>query len=492
MKKTIFVISDLHLGGGDGFQMCSGAGRNTLTTFIRWVTGQHSDDNQVRLIINGDFVDFLAEEPFAEFTSDDTAATEKLRHVISGTTPVWDALRELVENRVFLTILLGNHDIELSLPGPRRLLLETLGEGRVEFIYDGQAFVDGPVIVEHGNRYEKENFVFHDSLLAVREAISRGETPPKMKRILGSAMVNTIINPLKKDHPFIDLLKPETTAMVPLLAVLDPSTLLKLRDLRKLPFWDYFTVKPPRASDGKKPSIRRRGLDLTTLPEGQSPETKAFDDALAYAAKLVLGDQVSPMPLSGSRAGGTRGIVRSPKKFFSELESYFEMGREFLEEMIEKIKETWADQKKDKLFDALRYFAKNIEMTFDGDTESAKYAEPAQKLVDRGFRVVVFGHTHLAKRVSLKTKTGEEAVYLNSGTWADLMRLPDAFFATDEGQARQSFETFYEKLERNELDGLRERISTFAQIRLDGETVSDAQVYRFIDGTELPEPYVKK
>lgn len=492
MKKTIFVISDLHLGGGEGFQMCSPAGQTNLAAFIRWAKGQHSKENAVRLIINGDFVDFLAEEPFAEFTDNDTAATGKLREIIKRTQDVWDALAEFVANGAALTILLGNHDIELSLPGPRRLLLETVGAGRVEFIYDGQAFVDGPVIVEHGNRYEKENFVSHDSLLEVREAISRGETPPEMKRILGSAMVNTIINPLKKDHPFIDLLKPETTAMVPLLAVLDPSTLLQLRDLRKLPYWDYLTIKQPRLSDGKKPSFRGPGLSPTSLPEGESSEMKAFDDAFAYAANLVLGEQISRMPPRGRPTRVMRGVVGSPSAFWADLESFFEMSREFLEKKIEQIKENWTHQKKDKLFDALRYFAKNIEMTFDGGTESAKYAEPAQALVDRGFRVVVFGHTHLAKRVSLNTENGEAAVYLNSGTWADLMRLPDAFFATDEGQARQSFETFYEKLERNELDGLRERISTFAQIRLDGEKVLEAQVYRFLGGSELPEPYVKK
>jgi len=32
--------------------------------------------------------------------------------------------------------MLGNHDIELALPGTRQLFLDRIGPGRIEFIYD--------------------------------------------------------------------------------------------------------------------------------------------------------------------------------------------------------------------------------------------------------------------------------------------------------------------------------------------------------------------
>src|SRR4051812_31564533 len=134
MKLSLFVISDLHLGGaparGDApsFQMCSPKGQATLAAFIEWVTRQRSDANDVHLLINGDIVDFLAEEEFASFTNSDRLARDKLKRAMQHTPDVWKALTAFVQKRGRLTLLLGNHDIELSLPGARRLLMDTLGE----------------------------------------------------------------------------------------------------------------------------------------------------------------------------------------------------------------------------------------------------------------------------------------------------------------------------------------------------------------------------
>ena len=36
MKTSLFVISDLHLGGGHDFQMCSPVGRKRLAEFISY------------------------------------------------------------------------------------------------------------------------------------------------------------------------------------------------------------------------------------------------------------------------------------------------------------------------------------------------------------------------------------------------------------------------------------------------------------------------
>jgi hypothetical protein len=60
--------------------------------------------------------------------------------------------------------------------------------------------------------------------------------------------------------------------------------------------------------------------------------------------------------------------------------------------------------------------------TFELGTETAKeYFNAAQDLADSGgFHYVVFGHTHLAKQVPL----GNGRFYLNSGTWADVLRFP--------------------------------------------------------------------
>ncbi len=99
---------------------------------------------------------------------------------------VWDALRAFVASSAALTLMLGNHDIELALPGPHRLLRERLGPGRADFIFDNQAFVEGPLLIEHGNRYDMWNVVPHDRLREVRSAVSRREPPPQLPDIPGS------------------------------------------------------------------------------------------------------------------------------------------------------------------------------------------------------------------------------------------------------------------------------------------------------------------
>jgi UDP-2,3-diacylglucosamine pyrophosphatase LpxH len=156
-----------------------------LDEFIRYAGAQRTSDRDVTLVLAGDIVDFLAEEEFTAFTINDAVAGQKLERIIQQTDEVWQSLQLFAASGSELVLLLGNHDIELSLPTPRRVLLERLGSGQIEFIYDNQAFVDGPVIIEHGNRYDSWNVVSHDGLREVRSALSRRESPPSFESSAG-------------------------------------------------------------------------------------------------------------------------------------------------------------------------------------------------------------------------------------------------------------------------------------------------------------------
>ena len=94
------VISDLHLGGLSGFDMCPAPGRARLADFIRYVATQKTSTRDVRLVVNGDIVDFLA-EPDDEgndsgFTQDQGKAVAKLMAIVARTEPVWSAFRDLL------------------------------------------------------------------------------------------------------------------------------------------------------------------------------------------------------------------------------------------------------------------------------------------------------------------------------------------------------------------------------------------------------------
>ena len=156
-SRRLYVISDLHLGGrvasgsDRGFQMMTHP--DVLADFVRRIARERSTATE--LVINGDFVDFLAEEgqnpgewtpllddPQHAVTVFKRMATDETR----GLVPVFAALGELLSAGHRLTVLLGNHDIELSYPDVRRELSRAIGvpTGRgFQFVYDGEAYQIG-------------------------------------------------------------------------------------------------------------------------------------------------------------------------------------------------------------------------------------------------------------------------------------------------------------------------------------------------------------
>lgn len=446
-RESLFVISDLHLGGDTGFQMCTPRGRRRLASFIRAIPGLLAPSQLGHLVLAGDIVDFLAEQPFAAFTADDSAATAKLARIMDhgDTADVWDALRDLVSAGHSLTLMLGNHDLELSLPGPRHLLHQRIGQRGVEFLYDNQAFVRGPVLIEHGNRYDDWNVVPHDSLRAVRSALTRREAPPPMRTVAGSELVVGVMNGLKRQYAFIDLLKPENEAALPLLAVLDPGCMFKIKQLARL------VRQAPRTRVPRDESGAPEDRELISAAP-LSPEARMLQEAQA-----LLGQSDDEI---GARAS---------------LQSWWDVYRGAqAEDRREQLR---------RLRKALRIYVREQHETFATGEENPVYLRAAEALAKRGFRAVVFGHTHLAKRVPM---LGGAAVYLNSGTWAELMRIPDAVLS-DSPSGDEVLAQFVEALQDNQLGPWRTLVPTFARLEFDGDSLLSANVFLFQeDGSVQP------
>ena len=451
MSKSLFVISDLHMGGAEGFQMCSPAGRERLAAFIDYVGSQRGAGHDVHLILNGDIVDFLAEQDFSSFTNDDEKARRKLASIISTTRPVWTALHDLVATGGRLSLMLGNHDIELSLPGPRRLLMETLGD-TVEFLYDNQAFIEGPVLIEHGNRYDKWNVVSHDALREIRSALSRREVPIDYQGPPGSRMVQQVINPLKARYPWVDLLKPETSGMLPILAVLEPSAMKNVLTLAKL----------------AEAAMQSR-FDENGIP------TDPGQISVQFAESAARQDPMLKLALELADMDDTQNV------------SVLEGARDLLTRLKEAAHQSIRDEIYSRLLKALRGYAQQHRQAFDTRIEEDTYLMPAKASARKDFKVVIYGHTHLAKRVALGVG---DAVYLNTGTWADLLRVPESVLGDDEAAARKQLEAFVDDLDHARLDAWRCQMPSFARVDLDGDTVSSRDVYVFEGAgkvTRLPE-----
>ena len=464
--RELFVISDLHLGGRPGRAagergFCINTHGAALAEFVGGVAARaaRSSVGAVELVLNGDVVDFLAIEAEAggaprwrPFIEDADAALAAFEQVRAQEGAFFEALCTLLRAGGDLTLLLGNHDLELSLPKVRAALeraLEVPRGGRLRFITDGQAYAVGDALIEHGNRYDGFNVVEHDLLRRCRSAMSRRlplgsearfEPPP------GSLLVAEVMNPIKERYAFVDLLKPETEAVLPLLLALEPSL---AGDIGRL--WRLWRLR----REAGRQAPREPGW-----PAGAGQIGTA--SASAFGSEAFAGDR------AGAAAGGEplRELLaaRMPPAALERLLGLAQDAQAEMAAGAERIgvRETaawagsllrlpvgdrpWAERRR-ILLDALRTL-QNDE-SFSPDREQGTYLDTAARLCrEGGFAVVVFGHTHLAKSIRINQGGGH---YLNTGTWADLMQVPAAIFDPQETVAMAELDRFAAALRSNDL-----------------------------------------
>ena len=234
----LYVISDLHLGGEAGHQIFnSGPELARLIDYLR----ASLPTKQLALLINGDFVDFLAESDAKHF--DPAGAVAKLIRIATKDEAFQDVFRALkdfanAKNRR-LVINLGNHDLELALPWARARLLEILtgdneeAGARITFSFEGMGFPcrvgNATVLCVHGNEVDPWNVADYETIRRFGREVMHGRPIDSWIPNAGSQLVIDVMNNIKWNYPFVDLLKPETEAAVPTLLALAPDQHDKLR-----------------------------------------------------------------------------------------------------------------------------------------------------------------------------------------------------------------------------------------------------------------------
>src|SRR5688572_2009448 len=116
------IFSDLHLGDGGDYEIF--AGETELPPLIDSLAGP-----ECRVFLNGDSVDFLTnEDPFDSL--DVSVAVARARAIVDSraSSAVLAAFGRFLARGGELTIKLGNHDVELSLPEVQRVFREALGQ----------------------------------------------------------------------------------------------------------------------------------------------------------------------------------------------------------------------------------------------------------------------------------------------------------------------------------------------------------------------------
>lgn len=216
VHKLVLVISDVHLGAGKHVR----GRRNTLEDFhhdgelidfLNWHCQGDWEQKEVELVINGDFLDFLA-VPYVEFFDDEfwseEACLAKLRMIMGAHTGVMRALKNfLSQPNKKITYIIGNHDAELVLDSLKDEFKAYFGRElatRITISNDLQTHVPVPgVYILHGHQYERAHeFDPHKSVV---------ETQTGKRYFIpswGSYYVINVINRYKQERPYINAVRP--------------------------------------------------------------------------------------------------------------------------------------------------------------------------------------------------------------------------------------------------------------------------------------------
>lgn len=220
--KTILVISDLHLGAG---KMIKGR-RNfledfffdrELIEFLNYYNNGIYKDQEVELVINGDFLDLLA-VPFINYFDDEfwseKAAVEKMRMIVRAHKGVMDALVDFISNeKRKIVYIIGNHDGELVFDSVKEVFFDIFPEEhKSKIILKNEIVEYSPiknVFIKHGHQYEIAHQFDQNASVVLSKDNEKYFLPP-----WGSYYVTRVVNKFKEERSYINSVKPIKTFMI--------------------------------------------------------------------------------------------------------------------------------------------------------------------------------------------------------------------------------------------------------------------------------------
>jgi UDP-2,3-diacylglucosamine pyrophosphatase LpxH len=367
--KDLIVISDIHLAA----ERDRGLFRadTDLANFLKWIFDETQDSV---LVLNGDIFDFLVNENGSE-TVALTNAKEKIEKIIENHLEVFDSLAKLANSpRHQLFILSGNHDPEVALPIVQSTIENSLQRENftpnVRWVTLGNALLiqvgESRILIEHGDLFDDWNRIDNKELHNSIVHNSRNLEFDDYKPPTGSYLVEHL-TPLRKKYPWIDSFKPLSVNTFPLIWAFAKQELSDSRQLRA--FGD----------------VLHDGISV-----GSTWLTRQIKEFIGESP--LLADEDS----AGFSAWREREI-REPKT----------LSEKDIIELISRLKKVSAQ---DTTFDTEALETNSFKM---------RYLKAYSK--KKNLSAVIHGHTHSAKNYAIENG---ELLYLNSGTWGRLLRLP--------------------------------------------------------------------
>lgn len=480
----VHVISDLHLGGREGFQIFGLTPE--LTGLIQYVRDR-TPERSLGLVINGDFVDFLAEEPARHF--DPLEAGRKLAGILGpqGTfAPIGAALRDFLKrNHRTLIVNVGNHDLELAIPWVREELCRILSgddavcRSRLYVVSDGTGVLcrvgDASVLCVHGNEVDEWNVADYETIRRIARDITQGMPVKPWIPNAGTQLVIDVMNSVKASYPFVDLLKPEVKAVVPTLLALDYRLLAKVPqaipiELRRR--WDRLRMATGLLGEEERASgsaadrwTDSRHADDTAPPltrQRRERENREYANALLDRAEQRLERGDDPLYVV-SRDG--------PDEFLGGGAALRRLAKG---DVVDALREALEGLQKDR--------------SFECDERDATFTALDERIGSE-IDFLVAGHTHLARALPRRVGRG---FYFNTGTWARLVKLKPEVL-----QNRAKFASVFAVFKEGDMaaldaaEGLVDRIPTFASIWAEGGRAR-GELRRYRPGTDEPYDILKK
>ncbi|OYW21767.1 MAG: hypothetical protein B7Z52_00440 [Burkholderiales bacterium 12-64-5] len=460
----LYVLSDLHLGGDSGFQIFT----STEEAAALLAHLSRIKKSRVGLVINGDLVDFLAEQGARAFNPDQ--AESMLRRIAEDKAfaPVFAGLREFTagENHR-LIINLGNHDIELALPWVRRVLLSLVAgsdgaRGRVELAFEGTGYAacvgTARVLCLHGNEVDEWNVTDFEKLrLQGRDSLQGKAMAEEWRPNAGSRMVVEVMNGIKRVWPFVDLLKPEQEAVPPVLIALDPAlttqlsgiaALLAVAKVDKAKMAAGFLSAPAATAEKTGPSLGEPpapGADSAANPlmeaERRLRDTFFKNQAAATAATR------SPSPSSRETPQVSDLLLRIEAEFDKDIPPVDLLAGDREQQYLGTMSAAWSWLNGKDSIEVLRAALDGLlkDHSFDLDNEDSTFKKVDEK-VGPGFDFVITGHTHLERARPRRHGSG---FYYNVGTWVGLMK-----FTAEMLNSPEQFRSVFHRLAQRSIAAL--------------------------------------
>ena len=415
----IFVVSDIHMGGvrsAEGnFQIFNRGER--LAGLIESIRDRPAD-RDIAFVLNGDVFDTLAEPgmPVGHYTAlDEKTAVEIVQRIMEDESfqSVWRAIGEFLRTpRRYVVMVIGNHDAELALQSVRTYIARTLtkgddaARGRLQFATDGGGYAcrvgRARVFCTHGNEVDPWNKLDFDKLAQLSNAVNAGRLldPGRWEPNAGTRLVIDCMNKVKREWPFVDLLKPEIGPVLSVLAVFARKTVVGL--VPKMPAVVRLKHKGEAAVE-----------DLLMETRGSNKEdtlsVRQFDDLAAYPRSRIDEDDLL---LDASFA---------PSSIDDDVDD--DQAILGIIDAIGSTLEEWSRPLRDPneaLRRALCLWLRN-DATFDPQ-KTNEIDDDVIARTDESLNFVIAGHTHLARAVEI---TPGRRYYFNSGTWIRLLRLTE-------------------------------------------------------------------